>query len=77
MKINNYMEKLYYKTTGWNNEDCIDPCKFKDKPSKGTMVGSASCQDCIACYGWDREECWVKCLNNALQNQNVHVELAE
>jgi len=56
------MEKLYFKTTGLEPDvECIDPCPYKNKPSEGTMIGSASCQDCISCLGWDSEENWVKC----------------
>jgi hypothetical protein len=63
------MKKLFYNTKG-NEPDieCIDPCEFeKYRPNKGTMIGSASCQKCRACHGWDSEECWVKCLAYALE----------
>lgn len=71
------MEKLYYKTIGQEPDvDCVELCKFKDKPSVGTMVGSGMCQGCIACYGWDSEENWIKCLNHALELQGVNVDLA-
>ena len=71
------MEKLYFKTTGQEpDENCIDPCKYEDRPNEGTMIGSAKCQDCKACFGWDSEENWVKCLNYSMEKQGLHVRLA-
>ena len=71
------MEKLYFKTTGQEPDvTCIEPCIYKDRPSKGTMIGSSKCQACKACYGWDSEENWVKCLNYSLDVQGLCVRLA-
>ena len=71
------MEKLYFKTTGQEPDvNCIEPCKYEDRPSEGTMIGSGECQDCRACYGWDSEENWVKCLNYSMEKQGLHVRLA-
>ena len=71
------MEKLYFKTTGQEPDvNCIEPCKYEDRPSEGTMIGSGDCQDCRACYGWDCEENWVKCLNYSMEKQGLHVRLA-
>ena len=62
------MEKLYFRIAGSEPDTtCIDPCTYKDKPSEGVMVGSATCQGCISCYGWDAEENWVKCLSHSLK----------
>lgn len=63
------MQKLKFNTTGSEPDvNCIDKCKYKDyRPSEGTMIGSANCQQCKACYGWDIEENWVKCLAYALE----------
>jgi len=64
------MEKLYFKTEGDEpDENCTELCPYDEKPSKGTKIGSASCQDCGYCYGWDREEKWVKCLKHSLELQ--------
>ena len=69
------MEKLYFNTRGQDPDvTCIELCNYKDSPSKLTMIGSASCQDCRACYGWDSEESWVKCLNYSLEKQGFYVE---
>lgn len=63
------MIKLYYKTTGEEPDvNCIEPCKYDCIPSEGTMIGSCSCKECSYCYGWDMEECWVKCLKHAMEN---------
>ena len=63
------MIKLYYKTTGEEPDiDCTEPCKYDCRPSEGTMIGSCSCKECGYCYGWDMEECWVKCLKHAMEN---------
>jgi len=71
------MEKLYFKTTGQDPDvNCIEPCKYEDRPSEGTMIGSGKCQDCRACYGWDSEENWVKCLNYSMEKQGLYVRLA-
>ena len=62
------MIKLYYKTTGEEPDvNCIEPCKYDCRPSEGTMIGSCSCKECSYCYGWDMEECWVKCLKHAME----------
>ena len=71
------MEKLYFKTTGQEPDvNCIEPCKYEDRTSEGVMIGSGQCQDCIACYGWDSEEKWVKCLNYSMEKQGLQVRLA-
>ena len=63
------MIKLYYKTTGEEPDvNCIEPCKYDCRPSEGTMIGSCFCKECSYCYGWDMEECWVKCLKHAMEN---------
>ena len=71
------MEKLYFKTRGQEPDvECVEICKYKDKPSPNTRIGSALCQDCVACYGWDKEEDWIKCLNHSLEKQGLTVQLA-
>jgi len=65
----NKMKKLYFKTTGQEPDvNFVDKCPYIDyRPREGTMIGSASCQQCKACYGWDSEENWIKCLAHALE----------
>jgi hypothetical protein len=70
------MKKLFYKTVGQEPDvDCVDPCKYEDRLSKGTMIGSCKCRDCIACFGWDSEEQWVKCLNYSMEKQGLPVRI--
>lgn len=66
------MRKLYFNTTGQEPDiDCIDPCPYDDKPLENTMIGSAACQECKSCYGWDSEENWVKCLAYSLKQNKL------
>ena len=75
-KLIEEMIKLNYRTRGQDPDiNCTISCRYKHKPSKGTMIGSASCQGCESCYGWDKEEQWVKCLNYACEQQGLYVEL--
>ena len=61
------MEKFYFKTEGQEPDiNCIQKCNYITKPSKGTKIGSASCQQCQNCFGFDKEENWVKCLEYSL-----------
>ena len=63
------MIKLYYKTTGVEPDViCTEPCKYDCRPTEGTMIGNCFCKECSYCYGWDMEECWVKCLKHAMEN---------
>ena len=72
------MEKLHFKTRGEEPDTtCIELCLYEDRRSPGVMIGSGACQECIACYGWDREENWVKCLNYALEVQGLKPRMAK
>lgn len=57
-------QKYYFKTKGWNNQDCVEPCRFLDN---GTMIGSIKCQECKHCAGIEETNSdfespnWIKC----------------
>ena len=70
------MKKLYYKTEGQDPDTiCVDPCPYKiDNVNRNPMIGSASCRDCLYCFGWDSEEDWIKCLKYSMEQQGLHVE---
>lgn len=72
------MEKLYFKTIGQEPDaECIEPCPYQGRPAEGTMIGSASCQGCNSCYGWDIEESWVKCLDYSLEKQSLQERVVD
>jgi len=65
------MKKTFYKTDGDDiDETCLDPCKFI-KPT--VKIGSATCQKCPNCIGWDSEEKWVKCVKYGTEKVPVNI----
>ena len=64
------MKKLYFKTTGQEPDvNCVEQCFHNSNNNTNQpycMIGSAKCQECQFCFGWDREEHWVKCLEYSL-----------
>lgn len=56
------MKRYYFKTSGWDNQECIEKCKIK-----GCMIGSVTCQECENCVETS-SPCihtktidWIKC----------------
>lgn len=71
--------KYYFKTTGWDNSTCVEPCNLKGKRVK---IGSIACQKCVFCLSYDKNRylnpTWVHCakLKYAI-NKNVKNILIE
>ncbi|MFT5150016.1 MAG: hypothetical protein ACI86P_002710 [Flavobacteriales bacterium] len=42
------MEEYWFKTAGWDNQDCVERCMVKHD---GVMIGSVKCQSCEFCKG--------------------------
>ena len=67
------MNKFFFITEGQEPDvNCIEPCNCGGRPNESIMIGSASCQECIFCMGWDSEEQWVKCLK--MQNNTKYTD---
>lgn len=58
------VEQYYFKTGGWNHQDCTEPCEILNN---GVMIGSVTCQNCENCievaptiHEYDPPN-WIKC----------------
>lgn len=68
------IEPYYFKTRGQEpDEECIEKCQSKLKPSAGVHIGSITCQECVCCVKTDKDKygnvSWIKCTDIANATQ--------
>ena len=69
------MQKYHFKTEGEEPDvECTELCSYIAEEYPGVRIGSAACQSCENCYGWDQEENWVKCLQIS-KNKNYETTI--